>query len=138
MTVELGDIITIDDISMTCVQERKTFLGTSYMFIYFSCGDLKEVCFSTGELDALGAVKREKPKPQPPTMPPKMPPRFYDSLAERPATNKEMEDRKAQWCWACATTCADKGKDLFCICEHFAKKCENDEPADFDDMQVPF
>ena len=55
-----GDTITINDISMTCVQERRTFQGMSYMFVYFSNGDLKEVLFSAGELDALVGVSKRK------------------------------------------------------------------------------
>ena len=125
MTVELGDIITIDDITMTCVQERKTFLGISYMFIYFSCGDLKEVCFSAGELDALGATKREKAPPRPPRIPPQPPAALKPhpaTYAIRMATRQEIEDGDAKRCAVCATKCPAGGQDEFCICNHFIKR----------------
>lgn len=61
MQVKLGDRIVIDDIEMTCFEIRKNFSGTTYTFVYFQCGELKELRFAPGELDALGAHKKEKP-----------------------------------------------------------------------------
>lgn len=61
MQVKLGDRITIDDIEMTCFEKRESFSGITYTFVYFQCGELKELRFAPGELDALGAHKKEKP-----------------------------------------------------------------------------
>lgn len=61
MQVKLGDRITIDDIKMTCFEKRENFSGVTYTFVYFQCGELKELRFAPGELDALGAHKEEKP-----------------------------------------------------------------------------
>ncbi len=60
MQVKLGDRIVIDDIEMTCFEVRENFSGVTYTFVYFQCGELREVRFSPGELDALGARKKEK------------------------------------------------------------------------------
>lgn len=57
MQVKLGDRITIDDIEMTCFEVRENFSGVTYTFVFFQCGELREVRFSPGELDALGAHK---------------------------------------------------------------------------------
>lgn len=61
MQVKLGDRITIDDIEMTCFEVRENFSGVTYTFVFFQCGELREVRFSPGELDALDAHKKEKP-----------------------------------------------------------------------------
>ena len=60
MKVKLGDRILIDDIEMMCFEIRTNFNGVTYMFEYFQCGELKELRFAPGELDALGARKMEK------------------------------------------------------------------------------
>jgi hypothetical protein len=60
MKVELGERIIIDDIEMTCFEIHTNFNGVTYMFEYFQCGELKELRFAPGELDALGARKMEK------------------------------------------------------------------------------
>ena len=60
MQVKLGDRITIDDIEMMCFEVRENFNGVTYMFEYFQCGELKELRFAPGELDALGARRLEE------------------------------------------------------------------------------
>lgn len=62
MQVELGDRITIDDIEMTCLEKRENFSGVTYTFVYFQCGEFKELRLAPGELDALGATKRKQTK----------------------------------------------------------------------------
>ena len=57
MNVELGEKITIDDITMTCFEKRESLAARSYTFVYFNCGKLEGLRFSPAELDALGARK---------------------------------------------------------------------------------
>ena len=61
MNVELGEKVSIDDIIMTCFEKRESLAGVLYTFVYFNCGDLKELRFSPAELDALGARKGGNP-----------------------------------------------------------------------------
>lgn len=61
MNVELGEKVSIDDITMTCTEKRESLAGRAYIFVYFNCGELKELRFSPAELDALGARKGGNP-----------------------------------------------------------------------------
>lgn len=57
MTVELGDIVEIDGIRMTCTCRKEYFSGWQYHFVYLSCGELREYEFCETELEALGAKR---------------------------------------------------------------------------------
>lgn len=57
---KVGDKLEIDGIRMTCTSFRAGFDGyRCYHFLYFNHGELKELEFDDGELDALGARKVE-------------------------------------------------------------------------------
>ena len=56
----VGDKLEIDGIRMTVTGVRALFnLYRCYHLVYFNHGELKELEFDDGELDALGAVKVE-------------------------------------------------------------------------------
>ena len=61
MNVELGEKVSIDDIVMTCTEKRESLAGRAYIFVYFNCGELKELRFSPAELDALDARRGGNP-----------------------------------------------------------------------------
>lgn len=57
---KVGDKLEIDGIRMTVTLVKAGFNGhRRYHLVYFAAGDLKELEFDDGELDAMGAVKVE-------------------------------------------------------------------------------
>lgn len=60
MTLCCGDKITIDGIDMTCTSVNQNCGFESYHVLWFSNGDLREANFNEGELDALGAKRKEE------------------------------------------------------------------------------